>query len=668
MAIEYYNVNDFDYTVISKAGYQKRNKGNQRSKKRFYYKDLYCAFDIETTNIKTMKQAVMYIWQFQIEDFTIIGRTWSEFEYFIDKVLDQLGAYRLLVYCHNLSFEFQFLKGVFPFDNDDVFATDRRKVVKAVLYDSIEFRCSYYLTNLSLAEFTKKMNVENKLSGIEFDYSKERYSWSELTERELEYCIVDVRSLVKALRVFFDIEHDNFYSIPLTSTGFVRRDVREAMRHYNRKKLKQQLPDYDLFCLLRSAFRGGNTHANRYYAGMICEDVVSYDRVSSYPDVQINELFPMGSWIYEGSLSCAEVCRKIYKHHRACIFKICVWGIYLKNPLDGCPYIAKHKCIKLGKHYNDNGRILQADYLELAVTDIDFKIIIDHYDYDDMCVEEFWHTRYGKLPKPLREQVIRYFELKTQLKNVPGEELFYFKSKNKLNSIYGLTVQSPVKQNIIFDGTTFETDHKDESAILFEANKKAFLSYAWGVWTTAHARYQLQIMIDQVGVENFLYCDTDSVKFFADSKVVINEYNNFRKKQSIKNGGIARDQEGNVYYLGLYEKDETYDRFVTMGAKKYAYEQNCEIGITVAGVHKTYGAEELEKAGGLEAFREGLVFYKAGGTTSYYNDGVRSDQVGVNGGVIQITDNCYIEDSTYTLGYTGDYKKILENPKIWLEL
>lgn len=668
MGISYSTIHTFDYTIIDQAKIQKRKKGNQRTRQRFYYKDLFCAFDIETTNIAKYKQAVMYVWQFQIEDQTIIGRTWEEFRVFIDRLIDHLGEFRLMVYCHNLSFEFQFLKGVFDFDDQDVFATDLRKVVKAVLYETIEFRCSYFLTNLSLASFTDRMGVEKKLSGVEFDYSKQRFSWTELTDKELEYCIVDVRALVSALKVFFKIEHDDFYSIPLTSTGFVRRDVREAMRHYNRKKLKDQLPEYHLFTLLRSAFRGGNTHANRYYTGLICDNVVSYDRVSSYPDVQINDLFPMGPWLYEGSITCKEVCRKIYKHGRACIFKICCWDIYLKNPLDGCPYIAKHKCIKLGNHYNDNGRILQADYLELVVTDIDFKIIIDHYDYDQICVEDFHHCKYGKLPEPLRKQVIKYFGLKTDLKNVAGEELFYFKSKNKLNSIYGLSVQSPVKQDIIFDGVTFEQANNDESAILYESNKKAFLSYAWGVWTTARAREQLQIMIDKVGVENFIYCDTDSVKFFADTDVDIESYNEKRKKESIKNGGVAYDRNGSAYYLGLYEQDETYDRFVTMGAKKYAFEKDGKIGVTIAGVHKSFGAVELANAGGLDQFREGFVFTKAGGTTSHYNDGIKKTNVPVDGGSVTITDNCFIENSTYTLGYEGDYKKILENPKIWLDL
>lgn len=39
--------------------------------------------------------------------------------------------------------------------------------------------------------------------------------------------------------------------------------------------------------------------------------------------------------------------------------------------------------------------------------------------------------------------------------------------------------------------------------------------------------------------------------------------------------------------LGLFELDEHYDKFITQGAKKYAYEIDGKIGITVAGVPKS---------------------------------------------------------------------------------
>lgn len=663
-------IETFNYNVISETGCQKRPKGNQGTKhNKRKYKNLFCAFDIETTNDLTINQAYMYIWQCQINEQTVVGRTWDEWMLFCERICSRLAEDEyIMVYVHNLSFEFTFLKGIYSFDPAEVFAIDRRKVLKCEMLKHIEFRCSYLLTNMSLSAFTKRMGVTEKLSGEEFNYKIIRYPWTELTPKELEYCVTDVLSLVEALKVYFSIEHDNFYTIPFTSTGFVRRDVKRAMRRFNRKELESMQPDYEIFTILREAFRGGNTHCNRYYTGQILDNVSSYDRVSSYPDVQINELFPMSPWIKEEAPTVERVTRIIYKQHRACIMRCGFSGIRLKNPLWGCPYIPKHKCRNLARHDNDNGRILDSDYLEISLTDIDFKIICDEYDFDSVTFYDFYHSRYGKLPKPLREEVQKYFQLKSELKSVKGSELYYQLSKAKLNSVYGMTVTNPCRVSIDYINDAFVERNEDERELLEASNRKAFLVYAWGIWTTSHARAELESMMNLVGAERFVYCDTDSVKFIDDGTISFKNYNKSRKTDSIKNGGVGTDRTGKQYYLGLCEYEGTYKKFVSMGAKKYCYiDPDDKLHITVAGVGKSIGAVELASKGGIESFKEGFTFYKAGGTESVYNDIIEPFKLNINGNTLNITSNCLIKDSTYTLGITGEYRKILENPAIWLE-
>lgn len=665
--MEFKTIDTFNYNLIYQAPVQKRKAGNPRTKRTGRkYIDLMCAFDIEATNDYTINQAFMYIWQMQVEDTTIIGRTWEEFILFLQKLADKLDEDNyLMIYVHNLSYEFSFLKGIYAFDEKEVFAIDMRKVLKCEMFEHFEFRCSYLLTNMNLATFTKKMGVTEKLSGEEFDYSIIRYPWTELTDKELEYCIIDVKGLVEALKVFFSIEKDTFYTIPVTSTGFVRRDVKKAMRHFNRYDLRKLQPDYEIFTLLREAFRGGNTHANRYYAGEIISNVRSYDRVSSYPDVQINELFPMTEFIEIVDPDINLVMRKIYKQKRACLLRVGFENIRLKDKLFGCPYIPKHKCFYLSnKHYNDNGRILQAEALEITLTDIDFKIILEQYDFESIWIDKFYHARYGRLPKPLRDEVKRYFRLKTDLKNSEGDELFYFMAKQKLNSIYGLTVQNNIRDDIVFRDGEFKIDSVDYEEELEKYNKRAFLSYAWGVWTTAHARYQLEVAIRKVG-DRFIYCDTDSVKYVDDKSIEFGTYNEERKERSENNGGTADDRKGNTHYLGIYESEGLYKSFVTLGAKKYAYvDEDDDLHITIAGVGKKKGAKELKK---IENFREGFIFKDAGGTESVYNDHPDIGTIKIGENELEITSNVLIRPSTYTLGITNDYERILSHPAIWLD-
>ena len=73
-----------------------------------------CAFDIETTSITIgeVKHGFMYIWMFGIEDVVYYGRTWEEFLQFCDilsSLLDLDQEKRLVIYVHNLQFEFQFI-------------------------------------------------------------------------------------------------------------------------------------------------------------------------------------------------------------------------------------------------------------------------------------------------------------------------------------------------------------------------------------------------------------------------------------------------------------------------------------------------------------------------------------------------------------------------------
>ena len=205
----------------------KRKKGNQGTKTKIEYKDAICAFDIETTRLPDIEQSIMYVWMFHVKqlNLTIVGRTWEEFDKFLKQIVEELEENSLCIFVHNLSYEFQFLQAVYSFSPEEVFAVDNRKVLKCTMYDKhVEFRCSYLHSNMSLAEYTKKMGVAHqKMSGEEFDYNKTRYPWTPLLERELQYCVHDVIGLCEAIETEMLADGDNLYTFPLTSTGYVRR-------------------------------------------------------------------------------------------------------------------------------------------------------------------------------------------------------------------------------------------------------------------------------------------------------------------------------------------------------------------------------------------------------------------------------------------------------------
>lgn len=701
--VEILSPDEFDFEWFTSLPAAKRRQGNPGRQNGPVYKDLITAFDIETTRIREIEQSVMYIWQWAFGPETVVvGRTWDDFKAFQERLQDALGKQRLVVYVHNLSYEFAFLRGVFDFDPSDVFCMDRRKILKCKL-GKLEFRCSYLHANMGLDAFMKKMGLPvGKIQ--DFDYSVQRFPWTDLNDHDLAYCVQDVAGLVKALSIEMEHDHDSLYTIPLTSTGYVRRDAKRAMRSVRPSYVKDQLPDFQLYQLLHDAFRGGNCHASRFYSGMILHGVKSADRSSAYPDNQCNDLYPTGPFFHSGAISKKELVDLLNRRRKAVIMRVEIEGnVRLRDPEWPCPYLSISKCQKLINYKADNGRVLSCDFLETAITDVDLIIILDEYRFDHIKVIDSYYAKYGPLPPALIQTTERYYRAKTELKGLDGEQkVYYNKMKALLNAIFGLSSQDPgrleVKYGLLKSGAIFG-DSLDLAADLigedrklmdkeilkiqkaaFEKNsKRAFMPYQWGVWITAWSRYRLEEGIrlahNAKGVHGgFVYCDTDSVKYIGD--VDWTEFNKARIAASKASGAYATDPKGQVHYMGVFEDEGEYDRFVTWGAKKYAFEKtepNKKTGelelntyVTVSGVNKNPdrldrpdGGRELAKRGGLDVFKPGFKFIEAGGTESVYNDFPAITEYVIDGHKIPITANVVIRESEYTVGLGKDYASLL---------
>ena len=670
-----YSVSEYDFTKIKDTPIAMRKQGNQGNKSKRHYKDIVCAFDIETSAVPFSEQSIMYIWQFQagLND-TIVGRTWEEFNMLCERLCACLEEEQyLVIYVHNLSYEFQFLSGIYNFETEDVFAVKKRKVLKCTMLHHLEFRCSYLLTNSNLENFTKNMKVEHiKRPGEDIDYKKYRTPQTPLTEKEMQYCLNDVIGLVEAITKKMKYDNDNLYSIPMTSTGYVRRDTKRAMRWVNHNYVKKQLGDYDIYTLLREAFRGGNTHANRFYVGRILDNVKSADRSSSYPDVQINCDFPVDEFKPVKNTNETNIIDLMYNKHRPLLFRVIFEEIELTDRYWGFPYLTVDKGRNIIEALKDNGRILYAKHYETTLTDIDFKIVLNEYNWKHIKFMNVYCSRYGKLPPTYKHNIINYYKDKTTLKGVEGRDYDYMRAKALLNSIYGMSAQDPIKQNILFRCydiiEPFHEGDEDVHELYIKYMKKAFLPYQWGVWTTALARYRLEEGLYIAG-ENAVYCDTDSVKYIDDNNnISFKQYNDARIKDSIANKAYATDPKGETHYMGVFEQENSYSSFKTLGAKKYAYTYgDGKTHITIAGVDKKLGGTELDEEGqkvgktGLEMMKDGFIFDKAGGQTSLYNDEVPTDDeyIYTNNVPYHVTRNVTIKGDTYRMGMTDEYSCLL---------
>lgn len=713
---------EFDFDIISNTPILKRRSGNPGSKVKYKYKDIILAFDIETTMISDIKQSIMYAWQLQIGlEYTVIGRTWDEFRYFMQRLSNNLSEdERVVVYVHNLSFEFSYLQEICGIKNEDIFALDRRKPVKIVIFNKIELRCSAIQSNMTLEKLTSTMNVEHKkLSGKEFNYEKDRYSWTEMSIKENEYMVNDVLGLVESIKKRMDLFGDNLYTIPLTSTGYVRRDFKYVTANIYHNRMLPILPSEEVYIMLRESFRGGDVHANRYFSMNTIHNVKSYDRQSSYPDVLVNCRYPVSKFIEAESIDLNYIEKQINIRHKAVLMEVELKELKLKNIYEGCPYISLSKVRKYAKKDNniiiDNGRIIECDYCVSTITDIDYKIIKDMYEFRIVILKAYL-ARYGKLPDEIRRLIMDYFRKKCELKNLIEKrkeaginyddiQLDYDKFKNLINSLYGLMAQNPLQIENIYLGLDSKCDNiecihntscNDITKIWCNKSKKntpidilqlqsksKSIPYQWGVWTCAHARYELYMGRKCIDCDCFVYCDTDSIKFISNFNEEIDKLNDKYIQRDIENNAYCIIDD-KYYYLGVYEYEGEYELFKTFGSKKYMFIKNKKFKITISGVRS--GEYESKQKLLVLAFliahlniNHGYIFYKnieylafnsisigytfydSAGLQAIYNDIIPDNcrSIDIDGKTINITSNLTLLPTSYTLGISSEYYELL---------
>ncbi len=643
------DVSMFDFTVFDCDIVGTRRK---------QYLDIIACFDIETSTVGN--DNFMYIWQFAVklpgqDAQSYYGRTWVEYVELMRKI-DKVCKVKLKIFVHNLAYEWQYLRSfVDILQIRDVFMGESRKPMKFCMLENIEYYCSYKLLNMSLALATSSYDVTHKKLP-EYDYREVIYPDTPLRPNQIAYADNDVLGLCEVLEVNNTVNGDTIATMPLTSTGYVRRDIRDNLSLDAKSTVRHIFPSADIYHLLEKAFRGGNTHANRIYVGDVLQDVKSYDRVSSYPAVQLMHPYPVTPFVRVEPH--VDTFAYAYRRGDAILATICLYGVEA-NPDNGCPYIPVAKCRNLRGYINDNGRVLQADYLEISVTDIDYQIIQETYQIKQWAVSELYIAHYGYLDTCYTDVICKYFVQKTDLKG--KNPLLYMRSKSKLNGIYGMSATKPVKDTVVYVNNDYQEMEINVDEELSKEYNKAFFAYQWGVWCTAWARWELQRAINLCGI-NFVYCDTDSVKYIND--VDFTPLNKSLTQLADKRQAYAV-RNGKKVYMGIWEEEKGYEQFKTLGAKKYVYVQDGDLHITIAGVNKAKGAAEL---GSIDNFRPDFVFRAAGGTESVFDDRIGWWAHQVNGHWVEHTSNVIIRDSTYTLDLTASYYELLDNlgkQRVW---
>lgn len=641
-------VNNLSYNTLKKPVYKDGEMVGV-----IKYLDLITSFDIETSSfmLNGRKCACMYTWQFGINGKVFVGRTWHEFEDFIKlliKTFDLSEKNRLIVWVHNLSYEFQWLLNRFYWR--EIFAREKGEPMKALAICGIEFRCSYVLAGCSLESVAKNLTMFDikKLVG-NLKYSKLRGYVTYLSPLEMQYCVNDV--LIVMAYIYEQVQlYKSLLRIPMTNTGRVRIKCRKECfsklykKQYFSLMRKLIIATEEEYKFLRQAFNGGFTHANWRRVGEIIKDVFSRDFTSSYPTVMIAEKFPMGAAKKLENVTLEQL-RKL-RATDCCVFTVKIHKLREKENVYDNPLSAS-KCwtfnaVKLDQvsqaerrnlHIRlNNGRVIQSDEVVTYTTDVDlFDVYERFYDWDEIEIGTVYAYHKEYLPTPIVKMIIELYKDKTTLKDIKEKALEYLIKKGMLNSTYGMSVMALCETLVALEnGQWEEKTEQPLPAVIADYNddKKRFLYYPWGIFVTAYARRNLFSGIYELG-EDFIYADTDSVKFtnWEKHKGYFEGYNKWiteRIKKALEFHRIdpakasPKTIKGKEKPLGVWDDDGHYLEFKTLGAKRYMYRSinektgKPEIHTTVAGVSKDglakyfTRAEKVRHKNAFEMFEDDL--------------------------------------------------------------
>lgn len=651
------------------------------------YLNIPCVFDIETSSFYNngVKQSILYAFTFGINGRSIKGRTLKEFVSITKQLIKHYTLNinrRIIIYVHNLSFEFQFIRKYFKWFK--VFSLDERKPVYAITIDGIEFRCSYILTNYSLAKLGDNL-IKYKVPKLvgDLDYNLLRTPLTPLTEKEWNYILNDGR--VVMCKIQEEIETcGGIHKIPLTATSYVRKYIKKCcfkddndskFKYY--KFMKNLTLDEKTYKLAKRCFMGGFTHANINYVGKIIKNVSSYDFTSSYPAVMLSEQFPMSKPKKYHISSMKDFYNML--NHFCCMFTIKFNDICSKVKFEH--YISLSKCMNIENPIVNNGRIIEADSLIISITEQDFFIIKEMYMWESFEIYDFYYSYKSYLPKPIIEGILDLYVKKTALKGVENQEKEYLRSKEMINSCYGMCVTDICKEEHIYENGWITLDVDYEKCLKeYNTNRNRTLYYLWGIYVTAYARRNLFSGILEFK-DDYIYSDTDSIKCINRHRhlAYIESYNKtitYKLEQVLKhynlNLGLIKPKtiKGIEKPLGIWDYEGEYTYFKTLGAKRYMYIENNSLHITISGVGKKQGAKYLSELYNnnwnkiLKAFKDGLYFpkEKTGKLTHTYLDNTMKGMItDYKGQVYEYKElsGIHLEPSEYKLGMDEDFLSLI---------
>lgn len=545
---------------------------------------------------------------------------------------------KVITYIHNASFDLSYL---LPYIQRDLPDKDQRTgifdgehKIKMYRQGCFEFRCSLMLSATSLEKWGRELNIAHPKKVGLYDYNKILYQDSELSADEQDYDKYDVLSLYECLAAQMDKNNDDITSIPLTSTGYIRRMLRQACyqdKYYRQDYfINNRITDPKHYKCLTNSFAGGYTHGNRLKKSQLHIVDPNNKKIkgkhrdfrSHYPtQIMVNGL-PYGkceTWfdledpgyvkLFNGAPTIDDILALSPEY--STVSEIIITGMHLKDNNITMPFMQVSKMFNQEnvKKVADNGRLLHM-YRGSFVTYVDnytLKILHEQYHIKPL-VKYVMRIKNKPVPKPIADVINKLFADKSTLKILHQDAVAKYgetsteafdanynliQCKKLLNAIYGCMVMNPLRPELDID---YESDkpmkiirniHTDQDIVdgldEYYKGRNNFLPYQAGCFVTAAARYELYEYIKTIGYENIYYCDTDSI--FYESTPEIEKKVEALNREKHKKAPYVKDISGKKIYYDVFEEEPDFKAIKYLHSKCYGIvNDQDELVITVAGI------------------------------------------------------------------------------------
>ncbi len=579
-------------------------------------------FDIEFSTVRDeageARYSFMYIWQLAINDIAVYGRTWDEFGECLANIRADLRLkidHKLIIYVHKLGCEFTFMQKIpclhFSSLDYDFLSRDKHEIIKCVINDVFEFRDSAVYTECTL----KKLGDYVGISKLDMDYDKIKLPITPLSNAELQYCENDVRILT-AFFMQESVVYQHAGNIPLTATRCVKRIIEKYLREvYYRGSAAKNKNEHnpEILTMLQRAYFAPFIYIHNLDRDKPMADIWDADKSSAYPQWMLTEQFPRGEFLpaeFEESdeLPTLEVIPALLRKYarRPLLVNLTAVNVKCKYPNTGfliddakkitAAYDTTHGRSRM--EYIRDRRILQAKSVTCVLTDIDLKLFDELYTYDNLRINSVHAAKcYSWLPPyVVRTIVDLYMEKKAAKEKIeairasgreptPEELAEYERIKSRVDRIYGIFVQDPIKPKYKYDTRTNNVELVGN--VYIKSDNDIAVCYEWGVWLLAYERRDMYKIFTACNfaeitggkyrtLDIVVYGDTDGVKFNGSAydivSKIITDYNTkvneAVKKFCDRNCSFADYEK----LKGIGEFKYThYKQFKAIKIKRYAY-------------------------------------------------------------------------------------------------